>query len=107
DVLVPMMTEFAKGYANVGNVTVLSGSGEGGASSHMAGEAAMGMRAMFDTVREATGIDLTAMLQGQAIGQGIANGTSGSAAPPAPQAAESKAAQSKPAAPNTEAPGAE
>lgn len=108
DVLVPMMTEFAKGYANVGNVTVLSGSGEGGASSHMAGEAAMGMRAMFDTVREATGIDLTAMLQGQAIGQGIANGTSGSPAAPEPQPAESKpAAQSKPAAPNTEAPGAE
>lgn len=75
DVLVPMMTEFAKGYANVGNVTVLSGSGEGGgATTHMAGEAAMGMRAMFDTVREATGIDLTAMLQGQAIGHGIAQG---------------------------------
>jgi len=74
DVLVPMMTEFAKGYATVGNVTVLSGSGEGGASSHMAGEAAMGMRTMFDTVRETTGIDLSAMLQGQAIGHGIANG---------------------------------
>src|SRR5690606_34488390 len=74
DVLVPMMTEFAKGYANVGNVTVLSGTGEGGASTHMAGEAAMGMRAMFDTVREATGIDLSAMLQGQAIGHGIAQG---------------------------------
>ena len=81
DVLVPMMTEFAKGYANVGNVTVLSGSGEGGATTHMAGEAAMGMRAMFDTVREATGIDLTAMLQGQAIGHGISQGQQQAAAP--------------------------
>lgn len=75
DVLVPMMTEFAKGYSNVGNVTVLSGSGESGASSHMAGEAAMGMRAMFDTVRETTGVDLSAMLQGQAVGHGIATGS--------------------------------
>ena len=85
DVLVPMMTEFAKGYANVGNVTVLSGSGEGGATTHLAGEAAMGMRAMFDTVREATGIDLSAMLQGQAIGHGIASGQQ-SQAPMAPAA---------------------
>ncbi|WP_232527925.1 SPFH domain-containing protein [Microbacterium suaedae] len=74
DVLVPMMTEFAKGYANVGNVTVLSGSGEGGATTHMAGEAAMGMRAMFDTVREATGIDLSGVIQGNAMGRGIASG---------------------------------
>ena len=60
---------------------MLSGSGEGGASAHMAGEAAMGMRTMFDTVREATGIDLSAMLQGQAIGHGIANGRQQEAAP--------------------------
>lgn len=87
DVLVPMMTEFAKGYSNVGNVTVLAGSGEGGATTHMAGEAAMGMRAMFDTVREATGIDLSAMLQGQAIGHGISQGQQAPAAQPAPQEA--------------------
>ncbi|WP_084502323.1 SPFH domain-containing protein [Microbacterium indicum] len=75
DVLVPMMTEFAKGYSTIGSVTVLTGSGdEGGATSHMAGEAAMGMRAMFDTVREATGIDLSSVIQGTSIGRGIADG---------------------------------
>jgi flotillin len=86
DVLVPMMTEFAKGYANVGSVTVLSGNGEGSASSHMAGEAAMGMRAMFDTVREATGIDLSSVIQGNAVGRGIANGQQPPSAPERPVA---------------------
>ncbi|WP_438616714.1 SPFH domain-containing protein [Microbacterium karelineae] len=100
DVLVPMMTEFAKGYANVGNVTVLSGSGEGGATSHMAGEAAMGMRAMFDTVREATGIDLSGVIQGNAMGRGIA---SGQAQARAEQAAP--AAQAPPAEPEAPAEG--
>ncbi|WP_368732862.1 SPFH domain-containing protein [Microbacterium sp. ZXX196] len=83
DVLVPMMTEFAKGYANVGSVTVLAGSGDGGASSHMAGEAAMGMRAMFDTVREATGIDLSSVIQGTSVGRGIATGQQQEASAPA------------------------
>lgn len=87
DVLVPMMTEFAKGYSNVGNVTVLSGSGEGGATTHMAGEAAMGMRAMFDTVREATGIDLSGVIQGNAMGRGIGAGQAQASADNAPSAA--------------------
>ncbi|MBP2437439.1 SPFH domain-containing protein [Microbacterium amylolyticum] len=96
DVLVPMMTEFAKGYANVGNVTVLSGSGsgEGGASTHMAGEAAMGMRAMFDTVREATGVDLSSVLQGAAVGRGIASGQA-QAAPESQAPARKKFAPSE------------
>jgi flotillin len=91
DALVPMMTEFAKGYANVGNITVLSGSGSEGASSHLAGETAIGMRTMFDSVQAATGLDLAAVLQGHAIGRGVAAGqhdAAGKQAAPAPSPSE-------------------
>lgn len=74
DALVPMMTEFAKGYANVGSVTVLAGGGAEGASTHLAGETAAGMRSMFDSVRAATGVDLSAVIQGHAVGRGMAAG---------------------------------
>ena len=69
--LVPMMTEFARGYDKVGSITVLSGEG---ASQHIAAESAAGMRATFDTVEAVTGIDLRQIIQGQAVGRGVAQG---------------------------------
>ncbi|MFG6401866.1 SPFH domain-containing protein [Microbacterium sp. P04] len=72
ETLVPMMTEFAKGYDKVGSITVLGGEG---ASSHLAAESATGLRASFDAVRAATGIDLSAIIQGRAVGEAIADGT--------------------------------
>ncbi|GAA3923058.1 SPFH domain-containing protein [Microbacterium invictum] len=69
--LVPMMTEFARGFDKVGSITVLSGEG---ASQHIATEAASGMRATFDTVEAVTGIDLRQIIQGQAVGRGVARG---------------------------------
>jgi len=71
EALVPMMTEFARGFDKVGSITVLGGEG---ASSHIAAESATGMRATFDAVEAATGIDLRQIIQGQATGRGIAQG---------------------------------
>ncbi len=71
EALVPMMTEFARGFEKVGSVTVLGGEG---ASSHIAAESASGMRATFDAVEAATGIDLRQIIQGQATGRGVAQG---------------------------------
>jgi flotillin len=72
EALVPMMTEFAKGYDKVGSITVLGGEG---ASSHLANESAGGLRATFEAVRAATGIDLAEIIQGRAIGHAIAEGS--------------------------------
>nr|WP_261607058.1 flotillin family protein [Microbacterium memoriense] len=71
ETLVPMMTEFARGFDKVGSITVLGGEG---ASSHMATESAASMRATFDAVQATTGIDLRAVIQGQATGRGMAQG---------------------------------
>jgi flotillin len=71
DALVPMMAEFARGFDKVGSITVLGGEG---ASSHIAGESAAGLRATFDAVEAATGIDLRAIISGQATGRGMAQG---------------------------------
>ncbi|WP_460773675.1 SPFH domain-containing protein [Microbacterium sp. GXF7504] len=70
EALVPMMSEFAKGYDKVGSVTVFGGEG---ASGHLASEQAMGMRATFDAVRTATGLDLGEIIQGRAVGHAVAD----------------------------------
>jgi flotillin len=62
EALVPMMTEFARGFDKVGSITVLGGEG---ASSHMAAESASSMRASFDAIQAATGIDLRQVIQGR------------------------------------------
>lgn len=71
EALVPMMTQFARGFDKVGSITVLGGEG---AASHIAAESATGMRATFDAVEAATGIDLRQIIQGQATGRGVAQG---------------------------------
>ncbi|HBS75204.1 MAG TPA: flotillin family protein, partial [Microbacterium sp.] len=60
-----IMTEFAKGYAAIGNVSIIGGSGDDGASSVIGGDSAKAMRSVFDSVEAATGIDLAALIQGQ------------------------------------------
>ncbi len=101
EALVPLMAEFAKGYDKVGSITVLGGDG---ASSHLATESATGLRASFEAVRAATGIDLTAIIQGRALGEGIAAGTAAAASPEAPSAhaAAPAAAAASAAVPVTE-----
>lgn len=65
------MGEFAKGYANVGSVTLVGGDTAG---THIARELAAGLTATFGSVKAATGVDLARLLQGRAIGRGIAQG---------------------------------
>jgi flotillin len=108
EVLPSIMSEFAKGYAAIGNVSIIGGSGEDGASSVVGGDNAKAMRAVFDSVNAATGLDLAAIIQGQAVGRGFGAGVAQADA--APAAAPAKRA-SKPTAtaeaPATEAPAAE
>ncbi|KZX20145.1 hypothetical protein ACH61_02755 [Rathayibacter tanaceti] len=66
------MAEFAKGYQNVGTVTLIGGDTAG---AHIAREQAAGLAATFDSVKSATGVDLGAILQGQAFGRGVASAT--------------------------------
>ncbi|OAH49471.1 SPFH domain-containing protein [Microbacterium oleivorans] len=117
EALVPLMTEFARGFDKVGSITVLGGEG---ASSHIAGESASSMRATFDAVQAATGIDLRGIIQGQATGRGIAQGLQqeqdaqasaplrrrASAEPAAPVAESATAPAAEPAAPAAPSPDA-
>lgn len=68
DALPQVMAEFAKGFDRVGTITVVGGDG---AASHMAGETATGLRAVFDSVRSATGLDIARIIEGRAVGEGI------------------------------------
>lgn len=80
EALVPMMTEFAKGYDKVGSITVLGGEG---ASGHLANESASGLRATFDAVKAATGLDLTEIIQGRVVGQAMGQAQQSAASRPA------------------------
>lgn len=72
-----LMEQFAKGFSNVGSITLVGGDS---AATHLAREQSASLAATFDSVKAATGIDLSALLQGQSLGRGIAEGT-GSHAP--------------------------
>ena len=97
EALVPMMTEFAKGYDKVGSITVFGGDG---ASGHLAAESATGLRATFDAVRTATGLDLGEIIQGRVVGQSVADRLDETAAARAEQShASSRTAASEGSAP--------
>lgn len=74
-VLPQLMDSFAAGYANIGSMTLIGGSGESGASKHFDGEASVALAGVFKRVEAATGIDLGSILQakvqGAAIGEAI------------------------------------
>ena len=67
EVLPELVEQWARGYEKVGNITVYGGD----ASSHLGGESAAAMASTFDTVRSATGLDITALLQGRMVGSGV------------------------------------
>jgi flotillin len=50
--------------------------GGDGASGHLASESAAGLRATFDAVRAATGIDLPTIIQGRIAGEAFADAAS-------------------------------
>ena len=89
EVLPQVMAEFAKGYSAIGNVSIIGGTGEDGASSVVGGDSAKAMRSVFDSVGAATGLDLAAIIQGQAVGRSFGTGVAqakdaSSASSPAP-----------------------
>ncbi len=75
EVLPSIMAEFAKGYSAIGSVSIVGGS-EDGASGVVGGDSAKAMRSVFDSVEAATGLDIAAIIQGQAVGRGIGAGVS-------------------------------
>lgn len=90
EVLPSIMAEFSKGYGAIGNVSIIGSSSEDGASDVVGADNAKAMRAVFDSVNAATGLDLASIIQGQAVGRGIGAGLSGhepqTASAPAPAA---------------------
>lgn len=66
-----LMAEFAKGYQKVGSITLIGGDS---AATHLAREQAASLTATFESVKATTGLDLGAVIQGQALGRGIAEG---------------------------------
>ncbi|MFS0732717.1 SPFH domain-containing protein [Microbacterium sp. 1P10UB] len=72
-----LMAEFAKGYEKVGSITLVGGDTAG---THLAREQSSSLTATFESVRAATGLDLGSIIQGQALGRGIAEGAGSSPA---------------------------
>ncbi|MGO1544206.1 MAG: SPFH domain-containing protein [Gulosibacter sp.] len=65
DQLVPMVAEFANAQAAIGGYTVIS---TDGAAEHSAAQSAATLKAPFDAVQAATGIDLGAIIQSSVQG---------------------------------------
>ncbi|MFD2759046.1 SPFH domain-containing protein [Gulosibacter faecalis] len=86
DQLVPMVAEFAKAQQAIDGYTVIT---TDGGAQHQVAESAATMRAPFDAIKNATGIDLGALIQssveGERTGDALARGMRG-AAPAAPAA---------------------
>lgn len=72
-----MMTEFAKGYANIGKITVI---GDGG-GNHMNGQSASAMAGLFESVKAGTGLDLASIIQGRVVGDSIGKAMQNGSAP--------------------------
>ncbi|SJM65342.1 SPFH domain-containing protein [Gulosibacter sp. 10] len=75
DQLVPMVAEFAKAQTAIGGYTVISAEG---AAEHQAAQSAATLKAPFDAINAATGIDLGALIQsgvqGERTGSALAEG---------------------------------
>lgn len=98
DVLPNLMGEFAKGYSTIGNVSIIGGGPADGASGVVGADNAKAMRSVFDSVQAATGLDLGAIIQGQAVGRAFGTGMSDVASAseaPTTRAAVREAAESQ------------
>lgn len=65
-----LMETFAKGYAQVGKITVVSSDGNDGdvAGKQFSGESAGALRGVFDTVQSTLGLSIPDLIQGRATG---------------------------------------
>ena len=79
DQLPTLMETFAKGYAQIGEITVVSSGGTDGdvAGKQFSGESAGALRGVFDTVESTLGLNIPDLIQGRVTGaaQGEALGT--------------------------------
>jgi flotillin len=99
DTLPSIMAEFSKGYAAIGNVSIIGGSSDGGASDVVGADSAKALKSVFDTVSAATGLDLASIIQGQAVGRGIGEGVAAASAPSAQSTRQSTPTTPPPPAP--------
>ncbi|GAA1486573.1 flotillin family protein [Brachybacterium fresconis] len=65
-----LMETFAKGYAQIGKITVVSSDGNDGdvAGKQFSGESAGALRGVFDTVESTLGLSIPDLIQGRATG---------------------------------------
>ena len=73
------MEQWAKGYGQIGSVTVIGGNGSSAADT-IGNESAIALRSSFESIKAATGLDLASIIQGRAVGQAVGEGARGSAA---------------------------
>ena len=88
EILPQIMSEFAKGYSAIGNVSIVGSGSESSVSSVVGADSAHALKSVFDSVSATTGLDLAAIIQGQAVGRGIGEGVAAASA--APKAAPKK-----------------
>ncbi|ATG50121.1 flotillin family protein [Brachybacterium vulturis] len=70
DQLPTLMETFAKGYAQIGDITVISSDGNEGdvAGKQFSGESAGALRGVFDTVQSTLGLSIPDLIQGRVTG---------------------------------------
>ena len=70
DQLPTLMETFAKGYAQIGKITVVSSDGNDGdvAGKQFSGESAGALRGVFDTVQSTLGLSIPDLIQGRVTG---------------------------------------
>ncbi|MBH0130773.1 flotillin family protein [Salinibacterium sp. NK8237] len=73
-----VMEQWAKGYGQIGSVTVIGGSGSSAADT-IGNESSIALRSSFESIKAATGLDLASIIQGRAVGQAVGEGARGSA----------------------------
>ncbi|WP_246087453.1 SPFH domain-containing protein [Paramicrobacterium agarici] len=72
EILPDLMERFAQGYSRIGTISVIgSGSDSSPAGSQFSGESASAMRGVFESVKEATGVDLASVIQGRVTGSAV------------------------------------
>lgn len=64
-----LMSEFAKGYAQIGKITYVGGSD--GVSGVMNGQSAGALAGLFETVKDTTGVDIAGVIQARAEGTAL------------------------------------
>jgi len=76
EALPQVMEQWAKGYGQIGSVTVIGGSGASGGDT-VGTESAVALRGTFESIKSATGLDLASIIQGRAVGQAVGEAARG------------------------------